>query len=36
MDIAELSKWFENLEDRINEKQRIIAREILKEIRSRI
>lgn len=36
MDIINLSKWLENIEDRISEKQRIIAKEILKEIRTRI
>ncbi len=34
--IDELSRWFENIEERLNEKQNIIAREILKEIRKRI
>jgi excinuclease ABC subunit A len=34
--IVELSKWFEGLETRINEKQRVIATEVLKEIRKRI
>lgn len=36
MDIQQLKKWFEGLENRINEKQRIIAVEVLKEIRKRI
>lgn len=36
MDIATLNKWFENIEDRLSERQNTIAREILKEIRSRI
>jgi excinuclease ABC subunit A len=36
LDILELQKWFTRLEDRINEKQRAIAAEILKEIRKRI
>jgi excinuclease ABC subunit A len=36
LDINNLRKWFEGLEKRINEKQRIIATEILKEIRKRI
>ena len=36
LDINALSKWFEGLEDRLNGKQRIIATEILKEIRKRI
>ncbi|HZI23902.1 MAG TPA: excinuclease ABC subunit UvrA, partial [Chryseolinea sp.] len=36
LDINALKKWFEGLEDRLNEKQRIIATEVLKEIRKRI
>jgi excinuclease ABC subunit A len=36
LDIIELKKWFTNLEDRLTEKQNIIAKEVLKEIRSRI
>ena len=36
MDIAELAAWFENLEDRLSERQNQIAREVLKEIRKRI
>ncbi|MGB4401119.1 MAG: excinuclease ABC subunit UvrA, partial [Daejeonella sp.] len=36
MDIANLYKWFEDLESRLNERQNTIAKEILKEIRSRI
>jgi len=36
INIVELNKWFDGLEKRINEKQRIIATEILKEIRKRI
>lgn len=36
LDINALSKWFEGLEDRLNSKQRVIATEILKEIRKRI
>ncbi len=35
-DINKLGSWFENLEDRLNEKQKRIASEILKEIRKRI
>lgn len=31
-----LKQWFEGLEDRLDQKQRIIAREVLKEIRKRI
>lgn len=34
--IDELSKWFDGLEDRLDAKQRIIATEVLKEIRKRI
>lgn len=36
MDIKELSSWFEGIESRLSERQNTIAREILKEIRSRI
>lgn len=36
INIIELNKWFDGLESRINEKQRVIATEILKEIRKRI
>ena len=36
INIIELSKWLNGLEQRISEKQRIIAAEILKEIRKRI
>lgn len=36
MSIADLGKWFEGLEDRLNDKQRTIATEVLKEIRKRI
>lgn len=36
LDIQALQKWFTGLESRINEKQRIIATEVLKEIRKRI
>lgn len=36
MDIAELALWLENLEDRMSEKQKTIAKEILKEIRTRV
>ncbi len=36
LDIQELKKWFDRLEDRLNDKQRLIAVEILKEIRKRI
>ncbi|MBY0434527.1 MAG: excinuclease ABC subunit UvrA [Cyclobacteriaceae bacterium] len=36
LDITALRKWFDKLEDRLNDKQRVIATEILKEIRKRI
>jgi excinuclease ABC subunit A len=36
MDINNLRDWFVGLEDRLNERQNTIAREILKEIRARI
>lgn len=36
MDITQLAAWFDGLENRLNEKQRLIAAEILKEIRKRI
>ena len=36
MDIIRLSEWFENLEDRLSDRQKIIGTEILKEIRKRI
>lgn len=36
MDISTLQKWFDGLESRLSERQNIIAKEILKEIRSRI
>jgi excinuclease ABC subunit A len=36
LDIHALNKWFDGLEKRINEKQRVIATEVLKEIRKRI
>jgi excinuclease ABC subunit A len=36
MDIRTLQEWFTNLEDRLNERQNVIAKEILKEIRARI
>ncbi|MDH5608402.1 MAG: excinuclease ABC subunit UvrA [Cyclobacteriaceae bacterium] len=34
--IEKLSQWFEGIETRLNEKQNIIAREIVKEIRKRL
>lgn len=36
MDISELTSWFEKVEERMSEKQRLIAAEILKEIRKRL
>jgi excinuclease ABC subunit A len=36
MDIGELYSWLENLEYHLSEKQKLIASEILKEIRSRL
>jgi len=36
MDVLELKSWFEKLEDRLSDKQRTIASEVLKEIRKRI
>lgn len=36
MDIGELGNWFSNIEERLSDKQNIIAREVLKEIRKRI
>lgn len=36
LDIQALRKWFEGLENRLNDKQRVIATEVLKEIRKRI
>lgn len=35
-DISNLHAWFEGLEDRLNDRQRTIATEILKEIRTRL
>ncbi|MCU0419383.1 MAG: excinuclease ABC subunit UvrA [Cyclobacteriaceae bacterium] len=34
--IVELAKWFEGVEKKLNDKQRVIATEVLKEIRKRI
>jgi excinuclease ABC subunit A len=36
MDIRTLQVWFDNLEDRLSDRQNVIAKEILKEIRARI
>ncbi len=35
LDIAKLGEWFVGLEDRLTEKQRLIATEVLKELRKR-
>lgn len=36
LNIEGLTEWFENLEERLTERQNVIAREILKEIRKRL
>ncbi len=36
MDVITLSLWFKGLEERLSERQNVIAKEILKEIRARI
>ena len=36
MDISELSEWITGLESRLSERQNVIAKEVLKEIRKRI
>lgn len=36
MDITQLNNWFKGLENRIDDRQRVIATEVLKEIRKRI
>ena len=36
MDISQLSNWFEDIESRLSEKQNLIARDVLKEIRNRL
>jgi len=36
LDITELAQWFANVEERMNERQRTISKELLKEIRARI
>ncbi|MBF9239266.1 excinuclease ABC subunit UvrA [Hymenobacter sp. BT683] len=36
MDLNELAAWFEGLESRLTDRQNVIARELLKEIRKRI
>jgi excinuclease ABC subunit A len=36
MDIGELAEWFSHIEEHLSERQNVIARDILKEIRSRL
>ena len=36
MDISELQEWIENVENKLNKKQKTIAKEVLKEIKSRL
>ena len=36
LDLVQLVKWFEGIESRLSDNQRIIAREIIKEIRERL
>lgn len=36
MDIVSLNNWFDGLEERLSERQKVIAAEILKEIRARL
>jgi excinuclease ABC subunit A len=36
MNVDELSQWFENVEERLSQRQQLIASEVLKEIRKRI
>lgn len=36
MDISDLAEWFENLDSNLSEKQKVIALEIVKEIKSRL
>lgn len=36
LDVSDLAKWFEGLEERMSERQNVIGREVLKEIRKRI
>jgi excinuclease ABC subunit A len=36
MDLAEMGSWFDNLEERISERQQLIAREVVKEIKDRL
>jgi len=36
MDISDLAEWFENLNENLSEKQKVIASEIVKEIKARL
>lgn len=36
LDLVELIRWFDGIEDRLSEKQKIIGKEIIKEIRERL
>lgn len=36
MDIAQLYAWFNNLQPKLNKRQKVIAKEVLKEIRARL
>ena len=36
MDLKNLLKWFEGIEDRLSKKQKMIAKDVLKEIRNRL
>ena len=36
MDISDLADWFENLDERLSEKQQVIALEVVKEIKARL
>jgi len=36
MDIGQLAEWFANIDDKLSEKQKIIGKEVLKEIKKRI
>ena len=36
MNLDKLVKWFQNIDDRLSDKQRVIAKDILKEIRERL
>ncbi len=36
MDLTSLSEWFEGLEERLSDRQRAIARDVIKEIRNRL